>query len=70
MSFFYLLRENGFDWNHTKDIFYQLTEPQIMLINAMSAKEAQRQEDEANKASRDNKLGGREIHKKSFNLRD
>ena len=73
MSFFYLLKENGYNWEKSRDIFYSLTEPQILLLNTMAAKEAQRIEDEArereSKVNRDAKFGGSQSHKQSFNLR-
>ena len=72
MSFFYLLKQNSFQWEKAKDIFYKLTEPQILWINEACALDIQKQEKEAEdrrrESERSNKFGT-ETNKKSFNLR-
>ena len=71
MSFFYILKNNNFDWEKSRDIFYGLTEPQIMWFNIASAKEARRIADEQEKESnrQNTGFGGTTTHKKSFDLR-
>jgi hypothetical protein len=68
MSFFYLLKENGFEWEKAKEIFYSLTDPQILWLNEATRKENQRIQDEAEDRKNDSKFGT-ETNKKSFNLR-
>jgi|WetSurMetagenome_2_1015567.scaffolds.fasta_scaffold285526_2 hypothetical protein len=68
MSFFYLLKENGFEWDKAKKIFYGLTDPQILWLNEVTKKENQRLQDEAEDRSNENKFGTG-TNKKSFNLR-
>ena len=70
MTFFYLLKENGFNLEDTKEIFYGLTDPQIYLINILASEHARMAEDEANKASSKNRgKTGTETYKKHFDLR-
>ena len=39
MIFYFILKQNGFDWDKAKEIFYSLTEEQVMWIAEMVKKE-------------------------------
>ena len=42
MVFYFILKNNGFDWNKAKKIFYSLTEENIIWIARMIKKEVNR----------------------------
>jgi len=71
-----LLKENNFDWNKAKEVFYSMTEPQILWFNITAATEKRRLDDEAEaEANRRSNVkgkgfGGTEINKRSFTFRD
>jgi len=73
MSFFHLLRENHFDWDKSKEAFYELTDLRIMWINAIVEKERDdhRREMEETEKSAGKRFGkgGVETNKKSFDLK-
>jgi hypothetical protein len=63
MGFFYILRENGMDWEKAKETFYNLTDYQIAWLNGAAELESKKQEDRSRKASSTNS------ERKSFDLR-
>lgn len=42
MSFFFILKESGFNWDLAKKVFYSLTDLQTKWINRMFKKESRR----------------------------
>ena len=72
MSFFNLLRENSFDWEKSKEIFYDLTDLRIAWINEIARQEkekAKRKSEEEEKKNNRRFGSGTEVNKKSFDLR-
>ena len=49
MTFFALLKENSFDWNKSKEIFYNLTDIQVAWINEVVEFRKREQEKEQEK---------------------
>ena len=62
MIFYFILKHNGFNWIKAKEIFYSLTEDQVMWIAEMIKREGR-------EASRAMRPTGRYEEVKSFRLR-
>ena len=72
MTFFYLLKDNGYDWTKAKDIFYNLTDVQLAWINGTVSLEDKKNEKNREEAEREAKRSNRfgEVkNKRSFDLR-
>lgn len=69
MGFYHLLKENHYDWDKAKNIFYGMTDIQIMWLNEVLRQEADRAEEASRKDARGFGKPGVEMNKKSFDLR-